>query len=173
MRASIDLHFTVPTDAVVRLVNDVDFIRLKAEHVGSRVVQVDVTAGPDGSFTSSVRRTIASDQIPPQVRSFVGTELEIRQTEAWAEPMDGPQGERHGTVSVEITGAPVRMTGSIRLVPTAEGSLMTYTGDVKSPIPLFGASIETAAADAIRSALTEEAAYAAVWLADPSHRGED
>ena len=170
MRASIDLHFTVPTDAVVRLVNDAEFIRLKAEHVGSRVVQVDVTAGPDGSFTSSVRRTISSDQIPPQVRSFVGTELEIRQTEAWAEPMDGPQGERHGTVSVEITGAPVRMTGSIRLVPTAEGSLMTYSGDVKSPIPLFGASIETAATEAIRSALTQESAYAAVWLADPSRR---
>ncbi|SDC93086.1 Protein of unknown function [Sanguibacter gelidistatuariae] len=165
MRASIDLQFPVPTDAVVRLVNDVEFIRLKAEHVGSRVVQVDVTPGPDGSFTSSVRRTIASDQIPPQVRSFVGNELEIRQTEAWAEPMDGPQGQRHGTVSVEITGAPVRLTGSILLVPTADGSRMTYTGEVKSPIPIFGASIEAAATEAIRSALTQEAAYATVWLA--------
>lgn len=170
MRTSIDLHFPVPTDAVVRLVNDVDFIRLKAEHIGARVVQVDVTSGEDGSFTSSVRRTIATDQIPPQVRTFVGSELEVRQTEAWAEPMDGPQGERHGTVSVEITGAPVRMTGTIRLVPTDDGSLMTYTGDVKSPVPLFGGSIETAAADAIRTALTQEAAYTAVWLADPERR---
>ena len=170
MRTSIDLHFPVPTDAVVQLVNDVEFIRLKAEHVGSRVIQVDVTAGPDGSFTSSVRRTIASDQIPPQVRSFVGNELEIRQTEAWAEPMDGPQGQRHGTVSVEITGAPVRMTGSILLVPTEGGSVMTYSGEVKSPIPLVGATIEAAAADAIRQALTQEAAYAAVWLAHPDRR---
>ena len=80
--------------------------------------------------------------------------------------MDGPQGQRHGTVSVEITGAPVRMTGSILLVPTADGSRMTYSGEVKSPIPLFGASIEAAATEAIRSALTEEAAYASVWLAD-------
>lgn len=171
MRTSIDLHFSVPTDAVVRLVNDVEFIRLKAEHIGSRVVQVDVTPGTDGSFTSAVRRTIASDQIPPQARSFVGNELEIRQTEAWAEPMDGPHGERHGTVSVEITGAPVRMTGSILLVATADGSRMTYTGEVKSPIPLFGPSIEAAATAAIRRALTEEAAYAAIWLADRQQTG--
>lgn len=170
MRTSIDLHFPVPTDAVVRLVNDADFIRRKAEHVGSRVLQVDVTPGADGSFTSSVRRTIDSDQIPPQVRSFVGTELEIRQTEAWAEPMAGESGERHGTVSVEITGAPVRMTGTILLVPTADGSLMTYTGEVKSPVPLFGPSIEKAATDAIRAALLAEGAFTTVWLAEHGPR---
>lgn len=165
MRISIDLHFPAATDVVVRLVNDADFIRYRAQRTGSRVVQADVTAGPDGSHTSAVRRTIASDLIPPHVRSFVGNELEIRQTEAWAEPFAGPQGDRHGTVAVDITGAPVRMTGSILLSPADTGSVMTYTGEIKSSLPLFGAAVEKAAAEAIENALLEEARCASAWLA--------
>lgn len=165
MRISIDLHFPAATDVVVRLVSDADFIRYRAQRTGSRVIQVDVTAGADGSRTSAVRRTIASDLIPPHVRSLVGSELEIRQTEAWAEPHAGPQGDRHGTVSVEITGAPVRMTGSILLSPSDSGSVMTYTGEIKSSLPLFGAAVEKAAAEAIENALLDEARCASAWLA--------
>ena len=165
MRTSITLDLPLPTDAAVRLVNDPEFIRHKVERAGSSVLTVDVTSGTDGSYTSAVRRVIPSDQIPAQARSFVGSELEIRQTEAWAEPTEGTDGRRFGTVSVEITGAPVRMTGSITLVPAAEGSTMTYEGEIKSPVPLFGASIEKAAAEAIRQALTAEAATASDWIA--------
>lgn len=165
MRISIDLHFPAATDAVVRLINDEDFIRYRAQRTRSRVVQVDVTPGPDGSFTSAVRRTISSELIPPHVRQLVGNELEIRQTEAWAEPRSGPQGDRHGTVAVEITGAPVRMTGSILLTPSDQGSVMTYSGEIKSSLPLFGTAVEKAAADAIEQALLDEARSAQSWLA--------
>ena len=165
MHTSITLHLPLPTDAAVRLVNDPAFIRHKASQAGSGVLSVDVTVGADGSFTSAVRRVLPSDQIPAQARSFVGSELEIRQTEAWAEPTEGTDGRRFGTVSVEITGAPVRMTGSITLVPADGGSTMTYEGEVKSSVPLFGSSIEKAAADAIRTTLTSEAATAADWIA--------
>lgn len=165
MRISIDLQFPVATDAVVRLVNDEDFIRYRAQRTGSRIVQVDVTSGADGSFTSAVRRTISSDLIPPHVRPVVGNELEIRQTEAWAEPHAGPQGDRHGTVAVDITGAPVRMTGSILLTPSDAGSVMTYSGEIKSSLPLFGTAVEKAAAEAIEQALLEEARCATSWIA--------
>jgi hypothetical protein len=57
------------------------------------------------------------------------------------------------------------MTGAITLVPDEGGSTMTYDGEIKSPVPLFGASIEKAAAEAIRQALTSEAATAAGWVA--------
>lgn len=170
MHTSITLHLPLPTDAAVRLVNDPEFIRHKATQTGSGAPSVDVTVGADGSFTSAVRRVIPTDQIPAQARSFVGSELEIRQTEAWAEPTEGADGRRFGTVAVEITGAPVRMTGSITLVPAEGGSTMTYEGDIKSPVPLFGASIEKAAAEAIRQALTAEAATASAWVAThPEH----
>jgi len=165
MDLSIDLHLPAPTDAVVAAVTDEDFIRFTAERTGSRLVQVDVTSGPDGSATSAVRRTIASDQIPPHVRSFVGTELEIRQAEAWAAAPDAGQGERHATVAVEITGAPVMMTGTVRLAPAEDGtSVMTYAGEVRSSVPLFGAAVEKAAADAIERALQEQAVHLATWL---------
>ena len=56
--------------------------------------------------------------VPGQVRQLVGDHLEVRQAEAWEPAREG----RHvGTVAVEIAGAPVRMTGSLRLEPTADG----------------------------------------------------
>lgn len=164
MDISIDLHFPVSTDDAVRLVNDEAFIRFKAHRGGSRLLQLDLTAGADGSYTSAVRRSVPSDQIPAQVRPFVGNELELRQTEAWAEPRNAPGGDRFGTVSVEITGAPVRMTGAVRLTATSTGSVMSYTGEVRSSIPLFGAAVESAAADAIVQALSSEEAAAEEWL---------
>ncbi|PFG32482.1 DUF2505 domain-containing protein [Sanguibacter antarcticus] len=174
MRISVDLHFPVATDAVVRLVNDEDFIRYRAQRTGSRILQVDVTSGVDGSFTSAVRRTISSDLIPPHLRPVVGNELEIRQTEAWAEPHEGTQGDRYGTVAVDITGAPVRMTGSVVLTPAHDGSVMTYSGEIKSSLPLFGAAVEKAAAEAIERALVDEARCAASWIAaeGPSSHGD-
>lgn len=165
MHTSITLHLPLPTDAAVRLMNDPAFIRHKATQTGSGALNVDVTVGPDGSYTSAVRRVIPSDQIPAQARSLVGSDLEIRQTEAWAEPTEGTDGRRFGTVAVEIIGAPVRMTGSITLLPAEGGSTMTYEGEIKSPVPLFGASIEKAAAEAIRQTLTAEAATVSGWIA--------
>jgi Protein of unknown function (DUF2505) len=166
MHTTIDLRFTVPTDDVVHLVNNDAFVHYKAERAGSRVLHVDITPGADGSYMSAIRRVIATDQIPTQVSSFVGNELELRQIEAWAEPTEGINGRRFGTAAVEITGAPVRMTGSIVLEPAEGGSVMTYTGEIKSPIPLFGASVEQAADSAIRQALITEASYAEEWLAE-------
>ncbi|WP_264029985.1 DUF2505 domain-containing protein [Cellulosimicrobium sp. SH8] len=165
MHLSVELRYPAAVPVVGTMLADEEFVRWRAARSGgdgAHVEQVDVTGGAVEGFTVTVRRTLPTDQIPAHVRSFVGGQLEIRQAEAW-EPERA--GERSGTVSLEITGAPVRLTGTVTLSPDGDGTVERYAGEVKASVPLFGGAIEQAAAEAVRAALAAEEAAGREWLA--------
>lgn len=172
----------LPTDprTAARLLADPDYVREKVVASGATCEQVDVThddtapdeaaphgAAPDaapGAFTVTSRRLLPTEQIPPQVRTFVGNRIEVRQVEAWEAPDD--EDARVGTVVVEVSGAPVRLAGRVTLV--AHGPAATairYEGELRAGVPLFGAAVEEATAGAIRAALAAEAQVAQRRLA--------
>ncbi|MGO1318504.1 MAG: DUF2505 domain-containing protein [Cellulomonadaceae bacterium] len=168
-RRDVTVHLTSehhlpasPGDVTVMFA-DRAFIEHKSAHSPARIEDVVITGSPDAELTVTVRRSIAAAQIPAQARAFVGERLELRQVEAWSTP-SGPG--RHGTVVLEVTGVPVRMTGTVSLAPDADGSVLRYDGEIKASIPLFGAAVAQAAASAIHSVLDQEAAAAREWLAD-------
>ena len=77
----------------------------------------------------------------------------------------GPvRGRRNGTVVVEIKGAPVRLTGSLRWRPKAAARAERVDGDLKASIPLVGGKVEKAAEPAIRAAITKEQEIGIEWL---------
>ncbi|WP_454049465.1 DUF2505 domain-containing protein [Cellulomonas sp. Marseille-Q8402] len=155
----------VPTDPRTAgvMLADPEYVRAKVRASGAEEQHVDVAPGEDGAFTVTTRRSLPTDQIPPNVRAFVGSRLEVRQVEAWEPPAE--DGTRTGTVAVEIAGAPVRLTGTVALTATGEGSGITYDGELKAHVPLFGAAVEEAAAKAVRGALQSEEAVAREWVA--------
>ncbi|MBL0888709.1 DUF2505 domain-containing protein [Myceligenerans sp. I2] len=170
MHLTVDLTYPASLDEVSAMLADVRFVRWRSERAvragtpgGGTVERADVTGSADHGFTVVVRRTLATDQIPAHARSFVGGALEIRQAEAWEAASDG---RRVGTLSVEILGAPVRITGTGRLQPLPDGGTrLTYDGDVRATVPLFGAVVEDAAVKAVRTALEEEGEAGRAWLA--------
>ncbi len=171
MHLRVELRFPAPVHDVGAMLADESFVRWRAERSGSpggAVQQVDVAGDAAGAFTVAVRRTLPTDQIPAHVRSFVGGGLELRQAEAWEAEHDGA---RRGTVSLEIAGAPVRLTGTVTLTPDGAeggapgGTVQTYEGEVRASVPLFGSAIEEAAADAVRTALAAEERAGREWLA--------
>lgn len=161
MHVTIDVPVPLSAAAYATLVRDETFVRFRTAVPGARVDDVIVTPADGESFTVTVRRSVSAAQIPPQVRSFVGSELEIRQVEAW-------EGERggawHGTVALEITGTPVRMTGAVELVPSGDGAILRYDGDVRASIPLFGPAVERSAAEAVRATLAAEELRVQAWV---------
>lgn len=163
----MQLHVTLdlPTDvtAAGRMLADPDYVRAKVAATGDTNGEVVVAGTPVDGFTVTTRRSLPTDQIPAQLRSLVGARIDVRQVEAWDE---ADEDGRHGTVVVEVVGAPVRLSGrtSLRAV-SPYACTLTYDGDLRAAIPLFGAAVEKAAAGAVRDALAAEQAVATQWLA--------
>lgn len=166
MLLSAQARFDADVPTVLSVLADEQFVTAKLRASGATSEQVDVVGTPDDAFTVTTRRQMPVDDIPPQFRSFVGRTLEVRQVEAWDAPSATAADDgRHGTVVVEITGAPVRLSGTLRLVPDDGGSTVHLDGDVKASIPLFGGAVEEAVAGAVRQALAAEERTVAQWLA--------
>ena len=163
MHVRVQLRYAAEVPTVAAMLADPGYARARVEASGAAVEQADVTGTVDGAFTVATRRSVPTDQIPAHARSFVGSTLEVRQVEAWEAPEDG--GTRQGTVVVEISGTPVRLTGTVTLETEGSESVLTYDGDLKAAIPLFGAAVEQAAAGAVRSALEAEQTAGVRWLA--------
>jgi hypothetical protein len=162
----VQLHARLRYDAdiarVIAMLADAEFTATKVRATGAISHDVAVVGEADHAFTVTTRRQLPTAGIPAQFRSLVGSTVEIRQVEAW-EPPAGP--ERRGTVVVEIVGAPVRLTGTLRLVPEADGTTTGHIeGDLRASVPLFGAALEEAMARAVRDVVKAEERAAAVWL---------
>ncbi|GAB2454152.1 DUF2505 domain-containing protein [Xylanimonas ulmi] len=165
MHLNVEQTYPASVEDVAAMLADASFVRWRAERTtgAGTVEQADVDSDPDGGFTVLVRRTLPTDQIPAQARPFVGARLEVRQAEVWEAARGG---RRVGTVALEITGAPVRLTGTVTLEPLADGGArQVYTGDVRATVPLFASVVEQATAGTVRSTLTAEEAAGRDWLA--------
>ncbi|MDQ2624382.1 MAG: DUF2505 domain-containing protein [Actinomycetota bacterium] len=166
MRLQAVLRYPAEPARVVAMLADPEFSRRVIAATQGKAEAVDVTgdASGVGAFTVTTRRSVPTDQIPAQMRSFVGASLDVRQATAWGAEEDGI---RRGSVALEIAGAPVRVTGTTHLVATPEGStVLEYDTQVRAQVPLFASAIEEAAAGAVRHALETEERVALDWLAE-------
>jgi hypothetical protein len=160
----VTLRYAAKVATVAAMLADPAYGRARVAASGATAHHVDILGDSAGAFTVTTRRSMPTDQIPANIRAFVGTSLEVRQVEAWEAP--GADGRR-GTVVAEIAGAPVRLTGTTRLEPDASddgASVLTYAGEVKAGVPIFAAAIEEAAARALRGALEAEQRSGNEWL---------
>ncbi len=69
-----DLSFPAPPDAVVAMLRDPDYVRLRSERTGGSNVTVDVRDEGDNVVITS-ERTLPTDRFPSIARKFVGDGL--------------------------------------------------------------------------------------------------
>lgn len=169
MQLSAQVRYEADLDRVVALLADEEYVAAKVRATGALSHQVDVVGTPSDDFTVTTRRQMPTDAIPAQFRSFIGSTLEVRQIEAWEPPAQGPDGvrTRRGTLVVEITGAPVRLTGTMSLTQDGDTpvTVQRYDGDLRASVPLFAAAVEKATAEAVHAAIDAEQRTATEWLA--------
>lgn len=165
MRLSTEVRYPVDVATVAAMLGNPAFIDAKLRDAGASPEQVTVTPGAGGLTTIAVRSRIPTAAIPAHLRTFVGVHLDVRQVEVWEE---ADAGGRRATFAVEIVGAPVRMTGTITLLPDeAGGCIETFDGVVKASIPIFGSAVENATAGAFHDAVAAEERASHDWLAGP------
>jgi len=164
MRITATIDYPGSPQQVAAMLANPEYLRARVTLGGATLEQADVVGSAEDEFTATTRGKIPSDTIPQHMRGFVGNSLEIRQVEAWEAP--AADGRRIGTVVIEISGAPVRLTGTRRITPSADGKSCTdqIEGELKAAVPLLGPSIEQAAAPAVYAAIDAERKAAENWL---------
>ena len=162
MKISAIIDYTATPHDVFVMLADEEFQNRKCKATGAVQHTVSITTRGDRTIIVTTRH-LPSDRFPHFVKSMVGATLNVTETQDWGP--SGADGVRHGTLTVEIHGAPVHLHGTLSLAPGGPGSVETIESDLKARIPFLGGKVEEAAAPAIQSAFRIEGETGAVWLA--------
>ena len=139
MSFSGDEIYAASVEAVITLFVDPDTVRARYEAAGDRDIEV-LECGPDGDgFVIRTSRTVDVD-LPGFASRVLKPTNSMVQVDRWGPA--GPDGARDGDFAIEVKGAPVKVGGTMRLEPTADGSCRhTVTGKVDVKVPLVGGKI--------------------------------
>ncbi len=162
MRLTAEIRYAATPEAVFAMLSDPDFQDQRCIATGAVEQDVAIEEFDDGGTMITVHRTMPTDRVPDFVRAFVGHSLVVAEFQDWVAATD--DGGREGNLVLEIKGAPVRMTGTLRLVPESAGTLEVIDADLKASVPLVGGKIEKAVEPLIRAAIRVEQREGCAWL---------
>jgi hypothetical protein len=162
MKISAIIDYAATSHDVFAMLADEDFQNRKCLATGASSHTVSISR-QDGRTQIVSRRALPADDFPSFVRSMVGETLTVTETQDWGP--SGTDGTRRGTLTVDITGAPISLEGTLTLAPGGEGTVETIEGDLRARIPFLGPKVEQAAAPAIQSAIRVEGENGKAWLA--------
>jgi hypothetical protein len=163
VRLSAEIRYAAAPQVVFDMLTDQAFQERKLAQTGALSYTASVVLSGDGGAVVASSRALPTDQVPDAFRSMVGDRLTVDQTETWNPA--GPDGARTGTLSVTVSGVPVKLTAALSLSVTGAGCLETVSGDLKARVPLIGGRIEKAVEPAVRAAIDAEQRIGQVWLA--------
>jgi hypothetical protein len=159
-----DSHtYAAPVDAVIDMYADPAAIVARYERMGHRDIEVLERSSTDDSLRVRTSRVVDVD-LPGFARKVLSPTNTMIQTDEWSRSGDGSW---DGTVQVEVQGAPVRMSATMRLVPEGEVSTMHVTVSMSVKVPLVGGRIaDWAGKNDVPRTMAAEFAAGDAWLAD-------
>ena len=126
------------TEAVFGTLTSAEWPERKAQRLKDGTQLVRREEQPGGGVLFEVTRELPAG-VPGFLERFLPRDGRVRQTDVWGPSRDG---ERHGTWTVDLPGAPARLGGTMRLEPLGSGSRYTIEGDVKVSVPVIGGRAE-------------------------------
>ncbi len=163
MRFTAELRYQAAPREVSAMLADPRFQERKSTESGALRHEATVSGDGTGLVINS-SRVLPAAKVPEAVRGLVGNHLTVTQEERWG-PTE-PDGSRHGTVEVRVSGFPVKLTGRLALVEVDGGSLETLDGTLTASVPLFGSKVERMAEQAVRAEIRAEQRAGDAWFAE-------
>jgi len=117
---------------------------------------------PDGGVEVTTTQVLRVDRLPAVVTQFHHGDLEIRRAENWTGLVDG---QAEATVSGNIPGAPVTLTGSAQLAPSELRAHLAFRATVEVRIPLVGGKVENFIGHQLVELLIAEQRFTTRWIA--------
>jgi hypothetical protein len=161
MRLHADDRYAAEPAAVFAMFADREFIRAKYDALGYPKHELVTLETSDDGAKIATRRWVPAN-VPGFAKKLFGETTEMVQTDIWGPETDGV---RHGTWTIDVPGKPVKASGSIKLEPASDGSLVTIDGELKASVPLLGGKIESWAGGEAADTLRNEYEFGVSWLA--------
>lgn len=153
------IAYRAAPDEVFAMLADADFRRRSAAARGVLDAEVSIVRAGTGDEGISVRieQLQPARGLPDVARRFVGATVRTVQLEEWADA-------RGGTVVVEVSGAPVALTGRVRLEGGPGETRQTVSADVDVRVPLVGARLAGFVGGLVAAGMDTEQQVGEAWL---------
>jgi hypothetical protein len=155
--------YNAPIAAVLAMLRDPAATAAKYASQGDQEVDVLECADRDGGIRIVSSRVVTVD-LPGFAKKVLKPTNAMRQTDDW-EP--GDDGSWTGTFAVEVSGAPLRISGTMALQADADTTTHEVAIEVQVKVPLIGGKIaDWAAKNDVRRTLEAEFDFNDGWLAE-------
>jgi hypothetical protein len=152
---SLSVRLDLPADAAgaFTLLTDPGYVEVVALGTGGVDPEIAVTRDEGGGTTTVSARSLPAE-VPSYAKPFVGDTVRITETRVYGTA--DADGSRRGTLEVSFGTAPVAITGTLQLRPTATGTEVLVELSVKASVPFVGGKVEKFSAEQIERALSKE-----------------
>ncbi len=155
--------YAAPIERVLAMLRDREATIAKYEGMGHRDVDL-LECGEDGPVLRIRSSRVVDVDLPGFAKKVLKPTNTMLQTDEWRAAGDGSW---TGTFNVEVHGAPIRLTGTMRLAPDGASCTHEVTIDVKVGVPLVGGRIaDWAGKNDVRRTLDAEFAFGDRWLGE-------
>ena len=158
------IRHEIPADEIFEMASSKAYQDRKCADVGALSWDVSVEAVGDTTVVRT-KRKLPTVGFPSLLRKFVPSGVTSTETVTW-----GPaaaDGSRTGELNVDFHGAPARMKGTIRIVPTSgDVTEIRIQADFTAPIPVVGRKVEQLAAPIVISVIDAEEKTSQAWAAE-------
>ncbi|MFM8304885.1 MAG: DUF2505 domain-containing protein [Actinomycetota bacterium] len=140
MAFSGETIYAASVETVAALFVDPAVVAARYEAAGDRDLEI-LDCGPDGDdLVIHTRRTVEVEGLPGFATKVITPTNTMEQVDCWDAP--DASGARQGSFTIDVKGAPVKASGTMRLEPTADGGTRhTVTGSFAVKVPLVGGRI--------------------------------
>ena len=165
MPRSIDVSFesAATVEQVHSTFTDEQYWLDRIAAFGGGITLDSLTHDPDGTVTVMTTQDLRHEALPGPLAKLYPGDLSVFRSEAWT-----PIGERRvvGEIIVTATGAPLSGSGTGLLIPSGDGSRLTFTGSVRFRLPLVGGKIENYLAGVLAEGIADIQRFTAQWIAE-------
>lgn len=128
-------------------------------NVAADLSDLDSFTDEGDKVTVVLRQRVPDENLPSMVAKIRPGDLEITRTVVWTK---GEAAE--GAFTAVVSGAPAKVKGSQRLIPTSTGCEISFDGSVEVSIPFIGGKVEKAIAENVVQLIEAEHEYTTEWI---------
>ena len=131
-------HYATDIETVFAFLSDPESIKARFAAAGDTDIEV-VRCEPDGDeFVIEVTRVVTVD-LPSFAKKVLKPKNSMRQIDRWGAPE--ADGSRQGSYTIEVSGAPLKTSGTHDLFHEGDGTKHSVTGEIEVKVPIVGKKI--------------------------------